>query len=258
MWGGDRSVADMLPYDSAVLAFYQGIIGGPISPRLGELDPQFFQHCATIRLINSEPLSQWKPSKRNGNGWSIAIGTGIRCLSEMVPTQPSTCLCVTGVDGVDVEQPASPSWLPWCTVSNRRLPRLRVLHAHALAAVDCRVAQVINVKPRCRPVAQTPFSRTLHAPVASLAESPDRTGLHARRPHRPAGRCLPPCTFAESSPRQAGLRWTRLVFIQRPIHRVNCARLSPVIFARKRRTIPFWPRLIRRYCCDFKTCSMNS
>ena|SRR5436190_19982152 len=90
--------------------------------------------------------------------------------------------------------------------------------------------------------------RTLHAPVASLAESPDRTGLHARRPHRPAGRCLPPCTFAESSPRQAGLRWTRLVFIQRPIHRVNCARLSPVIFARKRRTIPFWPRLIRRYC----------
>jgi len=43
MWGGDRSVADMLPYDSAVLAFYQGIIGGPISPRLGELDPQFFQ-----------------------------------------------------------------------------------------------------------------------------------------------------------------------------------------------------------------------
>src|SRR5438034_11247877 len=43
------------------------------------------------------------------------------------------------------------------------------------------------------------FFRTLHAPVASLAESPDRTGLHARRPHRPAGRCLPPCTFAESS-----------------------------------------------------------
>ena len=148
MWGGDRSVADMLPYDSAVLAFYQGIIGGPISPRLGELDPQFFQHCATIRLINSEPLSQWKPSKRNGNGWSIAIGTGIRCLSEMVSTQPTTCHCVTVSTALMWNNPASPSWLPWCTVSTRRLPRLRMLRAHTLATVDCRVAQAINVGNR--------------------------------------------------------------------------------------------------------------
>jgi len=257
MWGGDRSVADMLPYDSAVLAFYQGIIGGPISPRLGELDPQFFQHCATIRLINSEPLSQWKPSKRNGNGWSIAIGTGIRCLSEMVSTQPTTCLCVTVSTALMWNNPASPSWLPWCTVSNRRLPRLRVLHAQRAGCgrLPCRAGHKCETE---MPASRTDtFFPTLHAPVASLAESPDRTGLHARRPHRPAGRCLPPCTFAESSA-DAGLRWTRLVFIQRPIHRVNCARLSPVIFARKRRTIPFWPRLIRRYCCDFKTCSMNS
>src|SRR6266853_5275138 len=35
--------------------------------------------------------------------------------------------------------------------------------------------------------------------------------------------------------RHAGLRLTRLVFIQRPIHRVNCARLSPLILARKQR-----------------------
>src|SRR5260370_26783054 len=39
--------------------------------------------------------------------------------------------------------------------------------------------------------------------------------------------------------RHAGLRLTRLAFIQRPIHRVNCARLSPLILARKRRTILF-------------------
>src|SRR5439155_14697793 len=66
-------------------------------------------------------------------------------------------------------------------------------------------------KPRCRPVAQTPFSRTLHAPVASLAESPDRTGLHARRPHRPAGRCLPPCTSRKARPDKlvcAGHAWS--------------------------------------------------
>ena len=138
----------------------------------------------------------------------------------------------------------------WCDL--REEACVGVSHAvqvkHGLRIQNQAARDRTDGKPRWRPVAQTPFSRTLHAPVASLAESPDRTGLHARRPHRPAGRCLPPCTFAESSPRQAGLRWTRLVFIQRPIHRVNCARLSPVIFARKRRTIPFWPRLIRRYC----------
>jgi hypothetical protein len=36
-----------------------------------------------------------------------------------------------------------------------------------------------------------------------------------------------------------GLRLTRLVCIQRLIHRVNCARLRPVIFTSERRTIPF-------------------
>jgi len=66
----------------------------------------------------------------------------------MVSTQPTTCHCVTVSTALMWNNPASPSWLPWCTVSNRRLPRLRVLHAHALAAVDFRVAQVMNVGNR--------------------------------------------------------------------------------------------------------------
>src|ERR1043166_7153492 len=52
--------------------------------------------------------------------------------------------------------------------------------------------------------------------------------------------------------RQVGLRWTRRVFIQRRIQRVNCARLSPVIFTRNRRTIPFSPRLNRRLLLRFQ------
>ena len=43
MWGGDRSVADMFPYDGAVLAFDQGIVGGLVGPRLSELHQQFLQ-----------------------------------------------------------------------------------------------------------------------------------------------------------------------------------------------------------------------
>src|SRR5580700_10342642 len=75
----------------------------------------------------------------------------------------------------------------------------------------------------------------------------------------PASRAMSAAVYRRGKlGRQAGLRLTRLVFIQRQIHRVNCARLSPVIFTRKRRTIPFWPRPKRRYCCDFKTRSMNS
>ena len=63
------------------------------------------------------------------------------------------------VDGVDVEQPGfavvvalvhgvHPQITPpaagirFASLGNAHLPRLRVLRAHALAAVDCRVAQV--------------------------------------------------------------------------------------------------------------------
>src|SRR6266446_2742889 len=38
--------------------------------------------------------------------------------------------------------------LGFASLGNAHLPRLRVLHAHALAALDCRVAQVINVGNR--------------------------------------------------------------------------------------------------------------
>src|SRR6266481_4577985 len=115
------------------------------------------------------------------------------------------------VDGVDVEQPgfavvvalvhgvypqiAAPACAARARAGGGRLP--------------CRAGYKCG-KPRCRPVAQTPFSRTLHAPVASLAESPepDRSSCAASTPASRAmsaavyfrGRLAPTSWFALDTP----------------------------------------------------------
>ena len=162
-----------------------------------------------MRLINSEPLSQWKPSKRNGNGWSIAIGTGIRCLSEMVSTQSTTCLCVTVSTALMWNNPASPSWLPWCTVSTRGLPPACAARARAgCGRLPCRAGYKCETEmPASRTDSffpNTSWSRCVTRRIAG----PDRSSCAASTPASRAmsaavylrGKLAPTSWFALDTP----------------------------------------------------------
>ncbi len=49
MFGRFGPVADVLSYDGAIFTFHQSVVGSPIGPRFGELDPQFLQQgCHSV------------------------------------------------------------------------------------------------------------------------------------------------------------------------------------------------------------------
>ena len=48
--GTNKSVANMLAHDSAVLAFHQRVVGGPVGPTLGEFDEQFAEQIRHILI----------------------------------------------------------------------------------------------------------------------------------------------------------------------------------------------------------------
>src|SRR6266571_8449575 len=61
-----------------------------------------FSSPATMSLINSEPLSEWKPFTGNGNCARIARKTGSRCAWLMTAVAPHHLPLRDLVDGVDV------------------------------------------------------------------------------------------------------------------------------------------------------------
>jgi hypothetical protein len=55
--GVDVPVADVLANDGADFGLHQAVVAALSRPALGLFDAQFFQQRATMRLINSLPLS---------------------------------------------------------------------------------------------------------------------------------------------------------------------------------------------------------
>ena len=114
------------------------------------------------------------------------------------------------VDGVDVEHPASPSWLPRCTVSTRRLPRLRVLHAQRAGCgrLPCRAGYKCETEmPASRTDSFFPNTSCSRCITRRIA-GPDRSSCAASTPASRAmsaavylrGKLAPTSWFALDTP----------------------------------------------------------